>query len=183
MKRIVSVLALGALLSGCLSLGTDRPLPISQALTELSIGLLRFKPGTDGIAVMEFETLGTAGGNGRFGLYLADGLSTRMGEIYPGAKLLERLSVEKIAEEQNLNYYGDITEEKIRNLQELTPARFIVMGAYAVMGETIEVNARMVDVRGGVVVSSARRVLRNDPSIKRMAGTGSSWSDRVLYGE
>ena len=99
----------------------------------------------------------------RFGLYYADGLATRLLSRHAGIEVVERTILEDVLAERGYNYTGILNQEKIENLQDFVPARYIATGSYTVLSNVVEVTVRLVDTRDATIaMSGLSRVYLSD---------------------
>lgn len=140
-----------------------------------------------GVAFLSFGPTGTAAQTeddgtdapeDRFGLYFADGLATRLVSRHSGMQVVERSILEDVLAERGYNYVGLLNQEKIENLQDFTPARYIVTGTYTVLSSVLEVTVRLVDTRDATIAMSglARIFLADD--VRELLGLPSETASR-----
>jgi hypothetical protein len=71
-------------------------------------------------------------------------------------KVVERSQLEQVLAEQKLGYSGLVKLDSAKKLGELLGADTIVLGSLRDLGETVDVNARLVALESGTGVSAAQ---------------------------
>lgn len=68
-------------------------------------------------------------------------------------KIVERVELKKILEEQSLSLSGAIETKSAVEIGQLLGAQLLIMGSIARMGRSYQINARLVDAQTGEVIS------------------------------
>ncbi|MFC2091521.1 CsgG/HfaB family protein [Elusimicrobiota bacterium] len=68
-------------------------------------------------------------------------------------KIVERVELKKILEEQSLGLSGAIETESAVEVGQLLGTQLLIMGSIARMGKSYQINARLVDTQTGEVIS------------------------------
>ena len=105
-----------------------------------------------------------------FGSYYADSLASRLKQQLPESRVVERANLERVLEERGYNATGILTDEKLKNLQNLTPARYIFTGTYTVHSTEVELLVRLVDTRDATVASSRIVKIYLDNDVRKLLG-------------
>lgn len=104
------------------------------------------------VAVLEFTDL--QGHVTNFGRYLSEELITR---LYVSNKftVVERQLLNKVIAEQKLSLTGVVDPESAKKLGSVLGVDAIVSGTIADRGDTLKINARLIDTQTGEVFSAA----------------------------
>ena len=86
---------------------------------------------------------------------LADMLITDLSNI-ESIQIVEREKLEEIIQEQNLALTGIIDESKAAQVGKLLGAKLILTGSFLIMGETMRIDARLLDVSTGKVIMAKK---------------------------
>jgi TolB-like protein len=115
------------------------------------------EPGTDlTLAVLPFDDRDS---EGRLSRTVAEILTTQLANV-PGLRLVERLRIDALIAEQNLQEQG-ITEPGGLELGRMLNADYVLLGNVGASGTTLTFGARLLNVETGEVVSG-RQVLCED---------------------
>ena len=86
---------------------------------------------------------------------LTDMLITDLSNV-KSIQIVEREKLEQIIQEQNLVLTGIIDESKAAQVGKLLGANLILSGSFLIMGETMRIDARLVDVSTGEVTMAEK---------------------------
>jgi len=89
-----------------------------------------------------------------------------------GTKVVERSQLERVLREQKLNYSGLITLDTAKKVGQLLGANGIILGTASDMGDSISINARLVDLETGIAVTASSVDLPKTPVIEQMMSDG-----------
>ncbi|VAW84337.1 hypothetical protein MNBD_GAMMA16-705 [hydrothermal vent metagenome] len=117
------------------------------------------------MAVVEFSTL--AGKNTRLGVYIAETLTT---ELFNTGRfdVMERRLVNKIIEEQELSMTGMISDETAVELGAQLGVNAITTGTITDLGNSYEINARVIDAESGAVNSAANIRIAKTATLEKL---------------
>jgi TolB-like protein len=135
------------------------------ALTSLSPAL-RAQDSRPGIAVLPFVNGGSYGKDKEDFQALEKGLAGMLiSELSqnPAARLVERETVQKILDEQNLAKDGAVDAATAAKIGKLVGARYMVMGGFTDFYGKFRVDARLVSVETGEIL----KVVRGDPKLEK----------------
>ena len=121
------------------------------------------------IAVLEFTDL--QGRVTNFGRYLSEELITRLYDSNR-FKVVERQLLNKVIAEQKLSLTGVVEPASARKLGSVLGVDAIVSGTIADRGETLKINARLIDTETGEVFSAAATEIVKDKEVFALLGTG-----------
>ena len=121
------------------------------------------------IAVLEFTDL--QGQVTNFGRYLSEELITR---LYDSSKfkVVERQLLNKVIAEQKLSLTGVVDPASAKKLGSVLGVDAIVSGTVADRGDTLKINARLIDCQTGEVFSAAATEIVKDKEVSALLGTG-----------
>ena len=123
------------------------------------------------IAVLEFTDL--QGQVTNFGRYLSEELITRLYDSNK-FKVVERQLLNKVIAEQKLSLTGVVDPASARKLGSVLGVDAIVSGTVADRGETLKINARLIDTETGEVFSAAATEIVKDKEVFALLGTGAA---------
>ena len=86
---------------------------------------------------------------------IADMLITDLSNV-ESIQIVEREKLEEIIQEQNLALTGIIDESKAAQVGKLLGAKLILTGSFLIMGETMRIDARLLDVSTGKVIMAKK---------------------------
>jgi len=110
------------------------------------------------IAVMDFE----ANGNSRDSVVVRERITTFLAQSN-SISLVERSLVEKILQEQRMQLSGALGPDEAKTIGKLSGANAIVTGTLSKLANNkIELNARVIRVETGEVLSAGQAVFRKD---------------------
>ncbi len=189
MKRSISValsfLGTFFVLASCSSAPPDSVdssgVSLQVALSDLSQSV---KPGpiaNDPVSVVAFQNIDpTAQQRTKvFANYFADSLLSTLKSDHPQLKIVERSELNKVLQERQFSSEGILTDEKLENLAPFLPARYVMTGQFTVFPRTVQVNARLLDVRTGEVVFSKIEVIKDDDNVVSLLRGAGPTSPRV----
>ena len=119
------------------------------------------------IAVLEFTDL--KGEVTNFGRYLSEELITRLYDSNK-FKVVERQLLNKVIAEQKLSLTGVIDPDSAKKLGSILGVDAIVSGTIADRGDTLKVNARLIDTKTGEVFSAAATEMVKDKEVLALLG-------------
>ncbi len=118
------------------------------------------------IAVVGFTD--EMGGESAFGRFLAEELTTRLFLVKRFA-VIERSMLRKVLEEQRLQVGTNLIDpDSAKEIGKLLGVDAIATGTYTSLGDTIRVNARLIDAQSGAVFGAAGVSLPRDPVIDNL---------------
>ena len=106
------------------------------------------------VAVVDFTDL--QGGRTEFGRFMAEELSVRMAKQAIGFKVVDRIHISKLIEEQKFNLSGLVDKETAKNFGRLVGADAIVTGSYAVMPNGVRLNVKLINTETGEVLTGTQ---------------------------
>jgi len=121
------------------------------------------------IAVLEFTNL--QGQVTNFGRYLSEELITRLYDSNK-FKVVERQLLNKVIAEQKLSLTGVVDPASARKLGNVLGVDAIVSGTIADRGDSLKINARLIDTETGEVFSAAATEIVKDKEVLALLGTG-----------
>lgn len=119
------------------------------------------------IAVLEFTDL--QGQVTNFGRYLSEELITRLYDSNK-FKVVERQLLNKVIAEQKLSLTGVVDPASAKKLGSVLGVDAIVSGTIADRGDTLKINARLIDTETGEVFSAAATEMVKDKEVKALLG-------------
>lgn len=150
--KLLSLLGLALLLPT-----TARAAGLSSAAKELARGAA--DAGVSRVAVLPFKAVG--GSDDGRGRLLAEDFSRSLGGR-GGVRLVERADLGDVMEELALGQTGALDARR-PEAGRLAAAEAVVTGSYAAVGGKAEVRARLVRVEDGLVLASARVLVKMAP--------------------
>jgi TolB-like protein len=127
---------------------------------------LRAQDSRPGIAVMPFENGGSYGQDKENFEALEKGIAGMLvSELAqnPAARMVDRSSVQRLLDEQNLGKDGRADAATAAKIGKLVGARYMVMGSFVDLYGRFRVDARIVDVE----TSEILKVVRSDPKYEK----------------
>lgn len=121
------------------------------------------------IAVLEFTDL--QGQVTNFGRYLSEELITRLYDSNK-FKVVERQLLNKVIAEQKLSLTGVVDPDSAKRLGSVLGVDAIVSGTIADRGDTLKVNARLIDTETGEVFSAAATEMVKDKEVLALLNAG-----------
>lgn len=121
------------------------------------------------IAVLEFTDL--QGQVTNFGRYLSEELITRLYDSNK-FKVVERQLLNKVIAEQKLSLTGVVDPISAKRLGSVLGVDAIVSGTIADRGDSLKVNARLIDTQTGEVFSAAATEMVKDKEVLALLGAG-----------
>ncbi|HZG41914.1 MAG TPA: FlgO family outer membrane protein, partial [Longimicrobium sp.] len=120
------------------------------------------------VAVLDFPDL--KGNVTELGTFVSEQLTTELVKAAAGGgQVLERKQVLSVLEELNLRK-ANLTESEVALAAQQLGAQVIVVGSASIVGRSLEVNVRAVDVGGGAVLAADRFSVAADADLQRLAG-------------
>jgi TolB-like protein len=124
--------------------------PAAKASAASSAGFKKTK-----IAVLDFQSQGEEFSTEDMGKIVAEWLIT--GLVETGRfDVIERRLLQKILEEQKLGMTGLIDPESVAQLGKILGVKTIVSGTLVKLGKTLEINARLINVDTGSIVTAEK---------------------------
>ncbi|MBI4248862.1 MAG: hypothetical protein HY611_05110 [Elusimicrobia bacterium] len=111
------------------------------------------KAGVERLAVLPLVAMD--GSDTQEGRYIAEQLTTQMA-LYGKVKVVERSLMRAVASEQTLAQTGVIDSRSLGQLGRMLQAKAVVTGSYVGLGDYLEIQARIIDIETGVVLSARR---------------------------
>jgi TolB-like protein len=105
---------------------------------------------------------------GVFGSYLAESITTRL--VVGGLDVVERLEMEKVIAQLNIESSRVIDKETAKRVGKQAGVEAIVIGTIADMGAEVEINARVIDIETGHVLTAAVTTITRDTMVSAMLG-------------
>jgi TolB-like protein len=174
-KRTLQQLLI-ALLVICWHSNTTKAQSLDQRAGELSQQIARNMETVQKqrIAVLEFTDL--QGQVTNFGRYLSEELITR---LYDSTKfkVVERQLLNKVISEQKLSLTGVVDPDSARKLGSVLGVDAIVSGTVADRGDTLKINARLIDSQTGEVFSAAATEIVKDKEVRALLGAAMAETD------
>jgi TolB-like protein len=121
------------------------------------------------IAVIEFADL--QGNVTDFGRFLSEELITKLFESGK-FKVIERQLLNKVIAEQRLNLTGMVDPESAKKLGKLLGVDAICSGTIADLGQSLEINARLISTQTGEIVAVASTKIFKDESVLNLLSKG-----------
>lgn len=118
-----------------------------------------------GIAVLPFDYSGSYGQNAEDFAALQQGLAGMLiSELAanPSARVVERSTINRILEEQNLGASGRVDPQTAARIGKLVGARYVVTGSFIDFYGDFRVDARIVSVESGEIVKSVKEQAQRD---------------------
>ena len=140
---------------------------ISDELYELSYDLLKNTNKTKKIS-MAFIALSSDANNKFVENYVTDALTQAIFEC-GNIKIIERSNLEKILSEQKFQASGIVDDSSAKSIGKIAGVDYVCYGDMKDIGEEINVNARIVDVESGEVISISRTTVKKDKYLKDYA--------------
>ena len=132
----------------------------------LAAPVLQAQDSRPGIAVMPFENGGSYGQDKENFEALEKGIAGMLiSELAqnPAARIVDRSSVQRLLDEQNLGKDGRADAATAAKIGKLVGARYMVMGSFVDLYGRFRVDARIVDVE----TSEILKVVRSDPKFEK----------------
>ncbi|HMG75027.1 MAG TPA: FlgO family outer membrane protein [Pyrinomonadaceae bacterium] len=142
---------------------------ISELSQKISNGLTENQKRT--IAVVEFADL--RGNVTDFGRFIAEELITHLYETKK-FKVIERQLLNKVITEQKLSLTGMIDQMSAQKLGKLLGVDAIASGTVTDLGESLRVNARLIDTSTGEIFAVAATEIVKDDRVKILTGGGAT---------
>lgn len=142
--------------------------PFDAGIARIADRLASAVPGRT-IAVFEFPDL--EGQVTNLGRLVSEQLTTELVQRSSGGKVVERRQVVQVLTELNL-LKTDLTGDEVKVVARQLGADAIALGTVSVVGDRLLVNARLVGVSGGEVLSAERMSIRAPRELLALAGSG-----------
>lgn len=140
---------------------------ISDELYELSYDLLKNTNKTKKNS-MAFIALTSDSNNKFVENYVTDAVTQAVFEC-GNIKIIERSNLEKILSEQKFQASGIVDDSSAKSIGKIAGVDYVCYGDMKDIGEEINVNARIVDVESGEVISISRTTVKKDKYLKDYA--------------
>ncbi|MCR4714396.1 MAG: CsgG/HfaB family protein [Treponemataceae bacterium] len=163
----------------CISLGQNQEVPstpetpVPETITDELFGMankLVAETARNGKPIYAFLSFTTDYNNTLVENYVTDALTEAMfntGKV----RIIERANVETILAEQRFQASGLVSEETAKSIGKITGVDFVCYGTLKDLGETITVNARVVEVQTGELCAMARTTITKDDYLKKQKQT------------
>ena len=141
-------------------------LTLAALLAAPALPALRAQDSRPGIAVLPFENGGSYGQDKENFEALEKGIAGMLiSELAqnPAARIVDRSSVQRLLDEQNLGKDGRADAATAAKIGKLVGARYMVMGSFVDLYGRFRVDARIVDVE----TSEILKVVRSDPKYEK----------------
>lgn len=141
-------------------------LALAALLGSPALPALQAQDSRPGIAVMPFENGGSYGQDKENFEALEKGIAGMLiSELAqnPAARIVDRSSVQRLLDEQNLGKDGRADAATAAKIGKLVGARYMVMGSFVDLYGRFRVDARIVDVE----TSEILKVVRSDPKFEK----------------
>lgn len=141
-------------------------LALAALLASPALPALQAQDSRPGIAVMPFENGGSYGQDKENFEALEKGIAGMLiSELAqnPAARIVDRSSVQRLLEEQNLGKDGRADAATAAKIGKLVGARYMVMGSFVDLYGRFRIDARIVDVE----TSEILKVVRSDPKYEK----------------
>lgn len=165
-KLLVAIFTISmlALTSSAMAVGT-----LEAGMTELAQQIVKnsVANGKKSIAISSFQH--TNGDQSELSNYLSDELVLKLFSV-PNANLeiIERNQLSKIFQEMQFSMTGVVDSKTIQQLGKLHGVGALVLGSITEMGESIRVNARLIDTETGRVFSAAGTTISKTATIAEL---------------
>lgn len=106
------------------------------------------------VAVVDFTDL--QGGRTEFGRFMAEELSVRIARQAIGFRVVDRMHISKVLEEQRFNLSGLVNPETAKEFGKLVGADAIVTGSYIVMPYSVRLNVKLIRTETGEVLTGTQ---------------------------
>ncbi len=98
--------------------------------------------------------------------YVADKL---VGDLAGGSyDLVERSRMKQVMKELTLDAQGFMSDEQVASVGKVLGAQFLLIGSFTDLGESVEINARVVDVESARVATSANTAFRHTAAVSQL---------------
>ena len=141
-------------------------LAIAALIAAPAVPALEAQDSRPGIAVLPFENGGSYGQDKENFEALEKGIAGMLiSELAqnPAARIVDRSSVQRLLDEQNLGKDGRADAATAAKIGKLVGARYMVMGSFVDLYGRFRVDARIVDVE----TSEILKVVRSDPKYEK----------------
>lgn len=160
----VFTISMLALASSAMAVGT-----LQDGMTELAQQIVKNSAakGKKSIAISSFQHIN--GDQSELSNYLADELVLKLFSVpNTNLEIIERGQLNKIFQEMQLNMTGVVDSKTIQELGKLHGVGALVLGSITEMGESIRVNARLIDTATGRVFSAAGTTISKTATIAEL---------------
>ena len=107
------------------------------------------------VAVMPFENVNKSPSLDWLSMGISETIATDLLSV-PGLILIERGALNKVMDEQKLQFTGAIDPKTAVKVGKIVAAQVLVIGSFQKQGETIRLTARFVDTESGGVLQTAK---------------------------
>ncbi len=142
---------------------------ISALSNQISTKMTEQKKHT--IAVIEFSDL--QGNVTNFGRFLSEELITKLFETGK-FKVIERQLLDKVIAEQKLSLQGVVDPESAKKLGKILGVDAICSGTITDLGQSLEINARLISTQTGEIVAVASTKIFKDDSVLHLMSEGAA---------
>ncbi len=95
------------------------------------------------------------------GKIFSEKLTTHLVQL-KGVRMIDRSALQKILSEQQLSETGIIEQKGATEIGKLLGARFLITGTMAPVGESISINAKMIDTTSGEILAAGSININED---------------------
>lgn len=169
MKRaLLSIVSGITLLLSADTLAADS---LEAGMTELAAQIVERSAANDvqTIAVVPFQQ--TDGTCNELGTYLVDELVLNLFSGGAELRIVERSQLQQVLQEIGLSSTGLIDADAIRELGKLQSVDAVILGSIASVGDTIRINARLVETETGQVFSAAATTIPRTDDVQSLIST------------
>lgn len=145
----------------------QQPFDLSQLGQNLGKTLADLQVKT--VAIAEFASID--GAPSALGKLIAEEVTTGLFR-QPNIKVIERSMLDRILTEQKFQLSGLTDQSIVQKIGQLLGADAVIIGTWADMADKIRINARIVAVSTGNVVSAAAASIERTEGIKRIQASG-----------
>jgi len=134
--------------------------------TIIAIGLSYGKSDVRTIAIASFRNLSGNPADDYLGVGISESLTTSLGKAkIPNLQVVERSQLEQVLEEVKLAQAGIIDEKEAPEIGKTLGARAMVVGSFQRVGNSLKMDARVVDVETSQVVGADSAEGTYDPGL------------------
>lgn len=144
--RAGRILALAVLLTSAASASADPYRGMAKGFSRAAAAA-----GVTRVAVLPFSAVD--GSDGIEGRLQAERLTTQMSR-FAAIQVVERSLLQPLMKEQFLGRTGALDAQGLARIGRLAQAQAVLTGTFAALGDTVEVNVRLVNVETGIVLAA-----------------------------
>ena len=144
---------------------------LDQRLNELSEQISNEMTQYDKTTIAVVELTDLRGDITEFGQFLAEELITRLYQTKM-FKIIERQLLSRVMAEQKLSLTGMIDPTSAKELGRLLGVDAIVSGTVTDLGQSLKVNARLINTETGEIFAVASTEILKDEAVRKLMSTG-----------